>query len=209
MPPWVCCRIPYLGSWNPSESVRIQLSTESVRIRNPFGRQLHPSTESRPNSPKIAQNRPKSPKIFQHSPKYRSLWIRLRSGHLPESARIRPNPTLHRIRPNPESATQIATQHIVYCCSQSLTPNPKTSKTLNPKPGHATHSALVLTMPPNTQCTAADHATQHSVYRCLTPHPTHSALVLTTSPKRTPHQCYWYHAGLDRWSAGASDVMSA
>jgi hypothetical protein len=27
-------RLPYLGSWNPSESVRIRLATESVRIRN-------------------------------------------------------------------------------------------------------------------------------------------------------------------------------
>ena len=60
--------------------------------------------------PKIAPNRPKSSKVAQNRPDLSkflvSLLIRLRSGHLPESARIRPNPTLHRIRPNPESATK-------------------------------------------------------------------------------------------------------
>jgi hypothetical protein len=75
-------RLPYLRSWNPSESIRIRLSTDSVRIRSPFlqGRNAHTYCT-------IPQKNP------------------LRGCS--ESARIRPNPTLHRIRPNPEPPSQL------------------------------------------------------------------------------------------------------
>ena len=93
--------------FGPLESVRIRPNPTVYRIRpNPEPIWATAST-LHPKSPQIVQNRPKSPKIVPICPNFWSLWIRLRSGHLPESARICPNPTLHRIRPNPESATQV------------------------------------------------------------------------------------------------------
>ena len=84
---------------NPSESHSLPNPSESGTL---LGDSFNPK-------PKIAPNRPKSsksPKIVLVCPNFCAPWIRLRSGHLPESARIRPNPTLHRIRPNPEPASQ-------------------------------------------------------------------------------------------------------